>query len=124
MAFQRLGNGLNWKNLSSILKIMYLHTCGNGYFTKWVEVKPLKTTTQVEIIDFIKEHIIHRFGIPQTITLNHGTSFNGNLMDEFTKEYEISIINSTHYYAQANGQAKATNKAIKFIMQKTISEIQ
>lgn len=90
------------------------------YFTKWVETKPLKVATQNEIINFIKEHIIHRFGIPQTIIVDHGIAFNGSLMDKFMKEYGMSLVNSTLYYAQANGQAEITNKAIKFIKQKTI----
>ena len=34
------------------------------YFTKWVEVVPLKKVEQNDVIQFIKEHIIHRFGIP------------------------------------------------------------
>jgi hypothetical protein len=33
------------------------------YFTKWTEVVPLKNMTHKEIIEFITEHIIHRFGI-------------------------------------------------------------
>ena len=38
------------------------------YFTKWVEAIPMKKVEQKDVISFIKEHIIHRFGIPQTIT--------------------------------------------------------
>lgn len=33
------------------------------YFTKWVEAIPKKSVEQTDVIDFIKEHIIHRFGI-------------------------------------------------------------
>jgi hypothetical protein len=35
-----------------------------NYFTKWVEVIPMKTMTSNDVINFIKEHVIHRFGIP------------------------------------------------------------
>lgn len=87
-----------------------------------MEAKPLKVATQIELTNFRKEHIIHRFGIPQTITVDHGTAFNSRMMDEFIKKYGITFVNFTPYYAQANGQAEATNKAIKFIMQKTINE--
>jgi hypothetical protein len=45
------------------------------YFTKWTEVVPLKNMTHKEIIEFIMEHIIHRFGIPQTLMTGQGTSF-------------------------------------------------
>ena len=38
------------------------------YFTKWVEAVPLKKAEQKDVIKFIKEQIIHRFGIPQCIT--------------------------------------------------------
>ena len=31
------------------------------YFTKWTEVVPLKNMTHREVIEFITEHIIHRF---------------------------------------------------------------
>ena len=40
------------------------------YFTKWVETIPLKTATSKNMVDFIKEHIVYPFGIPQTITTN------------------------------------------------------
>jgi hypothetical protein len=43
------------------------------YFTKWVEAIPLKKVTSENMIEFVKEHIIYRFGIPQTITTNQGT---------------------------------------------------
>ena len=38
------------------------------YFTKWVEAIPLKNVTSKEMIEFVREHTIYRFGIPQTIT--------------------------------------------------------
>ena len=34
------------------------------YFTKWVEAVLLKKAEQKDVIQFIKEQIIHRFGIP------------------------------------------------------------
>ena len=45
------------------------------YFTKWTEAIPLKNVTHKEVIEFITEHIIHRFGIPQTLTTDQGTLF-------------------------------------------------
>jgi hypothetical protein len=45
------------------------------YFTKWTEAVPLKNITHKEVIEFITDHIIHRFSIPQTLTIDQGTSF-------------------------------------------------
>ena len=42
------------------------------YFTKWTEVVALKNMTHREVIEFITEHIIHRFGIAQTLTTDQG----------------------------------------------------
>jgi hypothetical protein len=45
------------------------------YFTKWTEAIPLKNMTHREVIEFITGHIIHRFGIPQALITDQGTSF-------------------------------------------------
>jgi hypothetical protein len=42
------------------------------YFTKWTEAVALKNMTQREVFELIIEHIIHRFGIPQTLTTDQG----------------------------------------------------
>jgi hypothetical protein len=34
------------------------------YFTKWTEVVALKNITHREVIEFITEHILHRFDSP------------------------------------------------------------
>jgi hypothetical protein len=40
------------------------------YFTKWTEVVPLRNMTHQEVISFVQEHIIYRFGVPQTLTID------------------------------------------------------
>jgi hypothetical protein len=32
------------------------------YFTKWVEAVPMKSITSWDVINFVKEHVIYRFG--------------------------------------------------------------
>jgi len=48
-------------SLSKEHKIVLVAT---DYFTKWVEVVPLKEASSTNVIEFIREHIIYRFGIP------------------------------------------------------------
>ena len=67
------------------------------YFTKWVEAIPLKKTEPKNVIQFIKERIIHRFGIPQSITTYQGTMFTEDEMTYFAKDYGIQLIRSTPF---------------------------
>jgi ribonuclease HI len=89
------------------------------YFTKWTEVVPIKNMTHKEVIEFITEHIIHRFGIPQTLMTDQDTSFVSGQVREFIESYKIKLLNSSPYYAQANGQAELSkNILIKHIKKK------
>ncbi|XP_059654964.1 uncharacterized protein LOC132301754 [Cornus florida] len=90
------------------------------YFIKWVEAISLKTCEQLPVIDFIKKHIIHRFGILETITTNRGLSFIGNKVLDYCAECGVQVIRSTPYFAQSNGQAEASNKVILNILEKMI----
>ncbi|XP_027347963.1 uncharacterized protein LOC113859366 [Abrus precatorius] len=65
------------------------------YFTKWAEAVPLKEVTQSDVVNFIDEYIIHRFGIPETLTTDQGTVF-------------------------ANGQVEAVNKILIKLIKKHI----
>jgi transposase InsO family protein len=63
-----------------------------------------------EVIEFITEHIIHRFVIPQTLTIDQGTSFMSKEVREFAESYNIKLLNSSPYYAQAKGHAESSNR--------------
>jgi hypothetical protein len=76
-----------------------------GYFTKWMDVVLLKNMTHKVVIHFILEHIIHRFGIPQTLIMDQGSSFMSHQVCEFTESLKIKLLSSSLYNAQANGQA-------------------
>jgi hypothetical protein len=92
------------------------------YFTTWTEVVPLKNMTHKEVIEFITEHIIHRFGIPQTLTIDQETSFMSKEVRDFAELYKIKLLKSSPYYAQANGQAESSNKTLIKLIKKKIKE--
>ena len=54
---------------------------------------------QSQVIEFLKKNVIHRFGLPQTITVDQGTIFNGDEIIEFATKYGIQILNSSPYFA-------------------------
>jgi transposase InsO family protein len=92
------------------------------YFTKWVEAIPMKIMTSKDVINFIKEHAIHRFGIPQTITTDGGSVFISEEFRKFAADVGIKLIRSSSYYAQANGQVKASNQSLIKLIKRKINE--
>jgi hypothetical protein len=92
------------------------------YFTKWVEAFPLKTVTSIEMVEFVKEHIIYRFGISHTIMTDQGSMFISEEFEEFATSMGIKLLNSSRYYAQANGQAAASNKGIIKLIKRKVDE--
>jgi hypothetical protein len=92
------------------------------YFTKWTEAVPSKNMTHKEVIEFITEHIIHRFSIPQTLTTDQGTSFTSSQVREFADSYKIKLLNSSPYFDQANGQVESSNKTWIKLIKKKIEE--
>ena len=61
----------------------YFVIVATNYFTKWVEAKAYKDVAEYDVIKFIKETIIHRFGLPQSITVDNGMAFNGSRVMAF-----------------------------------------
>ncbi|XP_051140991.1 uncharacterized protein LOC127258250 [Andrographis paniculata] len=87
------------------------------YFTKWVEAVPLKNATHNEVIEFVLNHIVYRFGISHTLTTDQGLMFTGEKFVEFLAEFNIKLHHSSPYYPQANGLVEAANKiVIEFVV--------
>ncbi|XP_020421336.1 uncharacterized protein LOC109949656 [Prunus persica] len=84
------------------------------YFTKWVEAKPVKSTTS--------QQIVQRFGIPESITTNRGSSFISRKMLDMAEAFKFKLLQSIPYYAQANGQAESSNKVIINIIRKMLEK--
>jgi hypothetical protein len=92
------------------------------YFTKWMEAVTLKNMTHKEVIHFILEHIIHIFNIPQTLTMDQGSSFMSHQVCDFAESLKIKLLSSSPYYAQANGRADSSNKTLNKLIKKKIEE--
>jgi hypothetical protein len=69
----------------------------------------MKSVASKDITNFVKYHVIHRFGIPQTITTDGDSVFILGEFKKFAADMGIKLIRSSPYYAQANGQPEASN---------------
>jgi transposase InsO family protein len=92
------------------------------YFTKWMEAMPLRNMMHRELISFVQEHIVNRFGLPQTLTMDQGASFMSHQLKVFTRSLKIKLLNSSAYYVQANGQTRSSNKTLIRLIKKIIED--
>jgi transposase InsO family protein len=82
----------------------------------------MKSVASRDVIQFVKEHVIHRFRIPQTITTDGGSVFISEEFKKFAANMGIKLIRSSPYYAQANGQAEASNQSLIKLIKRKIDE--
>ena len=96
---------------------------GTGYFTKWVEAKPLANIRDVDIKMFFWKNIVTRFGVPHSLILYNGLQFDSKAFKRYC--YELGITNkySTPTYPQGNWQAKAVNKVIVGGLKKRLDDM-
>eukprot|EP00253_Pinus_taeda_P029625 PITA_29625 len=92
------------------------------YFTKWVEAVPLKTANAENIIEFIDQFIITRFGLPSALMFDNASYFSGNAMTEFSLKRGFKLKYSANYYPQGNGLAESTNKNLIRIIKRTVDQ--
>ncbi|GKV51996.1 hypothetical protein SLEP1_g58606 [Rubroshorea leprosula] len=82
------------------------------YFTKWIEAKPLSTTTERKIEEFLFNSILCRFGIPKRIIADNGPQFRAAALRSFCNDYGIELALTSVYTPQSNGQAESANKIV------------
>ena len=61
------------------------------YFTKWAEVMPTYAEDGKNTTLFLFNHIIARFGVPQSIVTDHGSHFCNQMMDEISAKLVFTM---------------------------------
>ena len=84
-------------NMNSSKLHKYILTT-TDYFSKWTEVIPLKVINDKEVIQFLQQNIITRFGAPNCLVFDNAKYFPSLKIVEFALKYKINIKYSTNYY--------------------------
>ncbi|XP_070031865.1 uncharacterized protein [Nicotiana tomentosiformis] len=90
------------------------------YFTKWFEAMSYKAVTKKVVADFVRDRIVCRFGVPESIITDNAANLNSDLMKDMCETFKIKHRNSTTYMPQMNGVIEAANKNIKKILRKMV----
>ncbi|XP_070002140.1 uncharacterized protein [Nicotiana sylvestris] len=67
------------------------------YFTKWVEAASYKALTKKVVADFVRDRIVCRFRIAESITTHNDSNLNSDLMKAMCETLKIRNKNSTAY---------------------------
>ena len=80
------------------------------YFSKWTEAVPLKVLNDNEVVQFLQQNIVTRFGVPNCLVFDNEKYFSSLNIMLFALKYNINLKYSDNYYPQGNGVVESTNK--------------
>ena len=93
-----------------------------NYFTKWAEAIPTYAEDGKTATLFLFNHIIARFGVPQSIVIDHGSHFRNQMMEEMSAKLGFHREKSMPYYLHENGQVEAINKFLKTMLRRMVGD--
>ncbi|KAA0031666.1 uncharacterized protein E6C27_scaffold139G004460 [Cucumis melo var. makuwa] len=92
------------------------------YFSKWAEAIPLREAKKENVANFIRNHIIYRYGIPHWIMTDNGSKFSNSMIDKLCEKFKFKQYKSSMYNAAANGLGEAFNKTLCNLLKKIVSK--
>nr|XP_025678202.1 uncharacterized protein LOC112778047 [Arachis hypogaea] len=94
----------------------------NLHHSTWIEAQPLAKITSAQMISFVWQKIICRFGIPWHIITDNGRQFTDHNFQTFLQNLKIRQHFSSVDHPQSNGLAEAANKVLLQALQKKLDE--
>lgn len=82
------------------------------YFSRFVEILKLSTTTSISIIVALKT-IFSRHGIPNTLVTDNGPQYSSAEFRFFSESYDFKHITSSPYYPRGNGESDRAVRTVK-----------
>lgn len=82
------------------------------YFSKWSAAITLKEVKTSDVVKFIKNYVIYRFGISQRIIHYNGPQFISQAFYNLCEKFNIKSVTSIAYNPSTNGLAKALKKTM------------
>ncbi|GKC60770.1 reverse transcriptase domain-containing protein, partial [Tanacetum coccineum] len=91
------------------------------YLSKWVEAKALPINDARVVCKFLKS-LFARLGTPRTIISDCGTHFCNDQFSKVMLKYGVTHRLATAYHPQTSGQVEVSNRGLKRILERTLSE--
>ncbi|GAU32930.1 hypothetical protein TSUD_152910 [Trifolium subterraneum] len=91
------------------------------YVTKWVEAIACQANDAHTVVNFLKNNIFTRFGVPRVLISDGGKHFCNQYLDNLLVKYNVKHKVATPYHPQTSGQVEVSNRQLKQILEKTVS---
>ena len=90
---------------------------GVDYYSNFIEVTRMTTTTSRSIIKAMKE-VFARFGIPDVVVTDNGPQFSSAEFSVFARMWNFDHVTSSPHHPQSNGKAENAVKTVKRLFKK------
>jgi len=107
--FQQWGLDIIWEIFPHSSKQNCYILTATDYFTRWTELVPLKQVNDQEVISFLQQSSILRFGVPISLVCYNENYFSLLKLYDFSLKFGIVLKHLANYYLQGNGIAESTN---------------
>eukprot|EP00117_Sycon_ciliatum_P020844 scpid75746/ scgid18439/ Retrovirus-related Pol polyprotein from transposon 412; Protease; Reverse transcriptase; Endonuclease len=87
------------------------------YFTKWLELFPLRNIQTTTVADKLTTHIISRYGVPEQIHSDQGSQFESDLFQDLCRTLHIHKTRTTLYHPQCDGLVERSNRTVQNILE-------
>jgi hypothetical protein len=81
----------------------------------------LKTVDSKQLILFLKDNILSRFGVLEKFITNNDSIFIRSKFSIFCGEYGILMVQSSYYYPQGNDMVESTNKTLVQVLKNIVA---
>ncbi len=82
------------------------------YFTKWVELFPLRDGKIQKVVKILREEIFTRWGVPKILISDRGPQFTSSILSELCKTWGVIHKLTTSYHPQTN-LTERVNRTLK-----------
>lgn len=90
------------------------------YNTNWPIARPLKEATATEIVKFIYEKIVMRFGCPVELVSDRGANFMSKILNHYMKKIKAKHVFTSAFHSRTNSKCERLNQTFKRMITKYV----
>jgi len=91
-------------------------------FSKWLEAKAIPDARAATIMDWLRQEVFSRFGVPKMITTDSGTQFDCKEFKKFCQDRGIEHHITSLYHHQGNGLVERAIRTIEEMLRVTCKD--